>query len=42
MGGEIFFNAICAAFEQPGGGIQYELPSAINRLIKEKFLKEIL
>ncbi len=35
-------SKIAAAFEQPGGGIQYELPSAINRLIKENFLKEIL
>lgn len=34
-------SEIAKAFEQPGGGIQYELPSSIRNLIKDGFLREI-
>lgn len=34
-------SQIAAAFEQPGGGMQYELPSSVDQLINDKFLKEI-
>ena len=37
----VTFSEIAKAFEQPGGGIQYELPSSIKQLIKEGFIKEI-
>lgn len=37
----VTISQIAAAFEQPGGGIQYELPSTIDRLIKDGFLKEV-
>ena len=32
---------IAPAFNQLGGGIQYELPSSIKQLLKDNFLKEI-
>ena len=34
-------SQIAKAFEQPGGGIQYELPLNVKALIKGKFLKAI-
>ena len=34
-------SEIAPAFDMPGGGIQYELPSSIKDLIKNGFLKEI-
>ena len=37
----VTMSEIAKAFEQPGGGIQYELPSSIKQLIKDGFLKEI-
>jgi hypothetical protein len=37
----LIISKIAKAFEQSGGGIQYELPLSINQLIKEGFLKEI-
>ena len=37
----VTISQIAEAFEQPGGGMQYELPSIVNKLIKDKFLKEI-
>lgn len=37
----VTISEIAAAFEQPGGGIQYELPSNIKQLIKDGYIKEI-
>ena len=37
----VTISQISEAFEQSGGGIQYELPSIVNKLIKDKFLREI-
>lgn len=37
----VTISQIAEAFEQPGGGMQYELPSIVNKLIKDKFLREI-
>lgn len=34
-------SEIAPAFEQEGGGIQYELPSSIMDLIEKGYLKEI-
>lgn len=38
---DVTISQISEAFEQPGGGVQYELPSSVNQLIKDGFLKEI-
>jgi len=38
----VTMSGIAKAFEQPGGGIQYELPFNIKQLIKEEFIKEII
>lgn len=35
-------SEIAAAFDMPGGGIQYELPKNINDLIKEGYLEVIV
>lgn len=32
---------IAAAFDQPGGGIQFELPLSVKALIEKGYLKEI-
>ena len=37
----VIVSQIAEAFEQVGGGVQYELPSTINKLIKDEFLREI-
>ena len=37
----VTISEIAAAFEQPGGGIQYELPSNIKQLLKDGYIKEI-
>lgn len=37
----VTMSEIAKAFEQQGGGIQYELPSSIKQLIKDEFIKEI-
>ena len=37
----VVVSKIAEAFEQLGGGIQFELPLPIKELIKKKFLKEI-
>ena len=34
-------SQIAEAFEQSGGGMQYELPSIVNKLIQDEFLKEV-
>lgn len=34
-------SEIAPAFDMPGGGIQYELPSSVKDLIKSGFLKEV-
>lgn len=34
-------SQIAEAFEQPGGGIQYELPASIKQLIKDEYIREI-
>ena len=34
-------SQIAEAFEQSGGGMQYELPSIVNKLIQDEFLREI-
>ena len=34
-------SEIAEAFEQPGGGIQYELPASIKQLIKDGYIKEV-
>ncbi|MDE7333384.1 MAG: TNT domain-containing protein [Lachnospiraceae bacterium] len=34
-------SQIAEAFQQFGGGMQYELPSIVNKLIKDKFLREV-
>ena len=38
---DVTSSEIAPAFNQPGGGIQYELPKSIKELIKDGFLKEI-
>lgn len=37
----VTISKIAEAFEQPGGGIQYELPLAVDQLVKDGYLKEI-
>ena len=37
----VTISEIAAAFEQPGGGIQYELPQSVSQLKADGFLKEI-
>ena len=37
----VTMSQIAEAFEQPGGGIQYELPSSVAQLVKDGFLREI-
>ena len=37
----VTISKIAAAFDQPGGGIQYELPATVNKLIIDEYLKEI-
>ncbi|MEY8268749.1 TNT domain-containing protein, partial [Lachnospiraceae bacterium 64-25] len=37
----VTISRIAEAFEQPGGGMQYELPSIVNKLISDNFLREI-
>ncbi len=37
----ITLSEIAPAFDQPGGGIQYELPDSVKNLVKNGFLKEI-
>lgn len=39
--GNVTISEIAPAFEQEGGGIQYELPSSIMDLIEKGYLKEI-
>ena len=34
-------SEIAAAFDQPGGGIQFELPGSVKELMEKGFLKEI-
>lgn len=34
-------SQIAEVFEQSGGGMQYELPSIVNKLIQDEFLREI-
>lgn len=34
-------SQIAAAFGQPGGGIQFELPSSVKKLVEAGFLKEV-
>jgi hypothetical protein len=37
----VTISEIAPAFEQPGGGIQYELPNNIKQLLKDGYIKEI-
>ena len=37
----VTISRIAEAFEQPGGGMQYELLSIVNKLISDNFLREI-
>lgn len=34
-------SQIAEEFEQSGGGMRYELPSIVNKLINDKFLREV-
>ena len=37
----VTISEIAPAFNQPGGGIRFELPSCIKDLVKNGYLKEI-
>ena len=37
----VIVSQIAEAFEQPDGGMQFELPSIVDKLIKNKYLKEV-
>ena len=39
---DVVVSQIAKAFEQPGGGIQYELSASIHKLIKEGYLKKVV
>ena len=38
---DVTISEIAEAFDQPGGGIQYELPATIKQLIADGYLREI-